>query len=175
MTERPKWEAHDARERIEMVQWTHLKLNEWQAAEASGKKRTAPEYRAWLEADGPEIYYAEHGNIEPLRKKYSRLAPFLIAPKKLKKEPRTDAITTAVAAVKKIREIWRAEYGLVNRPDGQVSAIEIAALWMQECGPGEGQLLKAEGNIEVLEFMEAIEKRMKPSGPSGKKKVSRAE
>jgi hypothetical protein len=154
MTDKPpKWDDNDA-----MVPWMHRKLDERQAAEASGHRRTAQEYHAWLEADGPEIYYAEHGNVEPLRTKYPNLAPFLHAPtkRKQKNELKTDAISTAVWAVGQISKIWREEYKLKKRPyrsRAQISAVEIAALWI-EVDP------------------EDIKTRMHPRG---KKKLSRAD
>jgi hypothetical protein len=59
--------------------------------------------------------------------------------------------------VPRIRIIWQKEYGRKNRTRDQVSAVTIAALWM---------------NVSEDEIL----KRIKPSGPSGKKKkISRAE
>ena len=148
---RPPWFARDAAERKAMVQWVHRKLNELQADTMRPAGNSA-KHRAWLKADGPEIYYAERGKIEPLQKKYPHLAPFLCAPppRKQVKVTREDALTTAVWAVEQVRKIWKKEYNRKNRQQGQrPTALEIAALWM-----------------DVSE--EDILKRMKPSGPSGK-------
>jgi hypothetical protein len=148
----PKWNDNEA-----MVRWVHRQLDELQAARW---QQTGTGTHKWLQEDGPQIYHAERGHIEPLRKKYPRLAPFLFAPPKRQQErvARHDAITTAVWAVEQIGKIWKNEYKLKKRPyrrRGQISAVEIAALWM-EVDPDD------------------IKTRMKPSGPSGKK-LSRAD
>jgi hypothetical protein len=157
MTERPPWFARNAAEREAMVQWMHRQLDELQAARL---QPTGTDTHKWLQEDGPQIYYAERGRIEPLRKKYPHLAPFLFAPPKRKqvRVARYDAITTAVWAVEQIGKIWKNEYKLKKRPyrsGDQILAVEIAALWM-EVDPDD------------------IKTRMKPSGPSGKK-LSRAD
>jgi hypothetical protein len=148
MTDKPPpWTASEA-----MVRWMHRKLDERQA-EMMRPTGNSAKHSAWLKADGPEIYYAEHGEIEPLRKKYPRLAPFLFAlePKNPAKATRDDAIATAVWAYKCIPEIWQKEYGRKNRRRGQVGALEIAARWMDVA------------KKDILT-------RMNKSGPSGKKK-----
>ena len=124
----PKWNDNEA-----MVRWVHRQLDELQDARL---RPTGTSAHKWLAEDGPQIYYAERGRIEPLRKKYPRLAPFLFAPpkRKQKRVPRHDAITVAVWATQRIPEIWKKEYGLKKRPyrsRGQISAVEIAALWME--------------------------------------------
>jgi hypothetical protein len=149
MTERPPWFARNAAEREAMVQWVHRQLDELQAARL---QPTGTGTHKWLQEDGPQIYHAERGNIEPLRKKYPRLAPFLFAPppRKQVRVARHDAITTAVWAAGQIREIWKNKYDRKNRHKGQrPTALEIAALWM-----------------DVSE--DDILKRMHKSGPSGK-------
>jgi hypothetical protein len=157
MTSKPPWFASNAAERAAMVQWMHRKLDD-QQAEMMRPAGNSAKHRAWLKADGPQIYHAERGNIELLRKKYPLHARFLDAPppRKQVNDVRDDAITTAVFAVEQIRRIWKNEYDRKNRQTGQrPTALEIAALWM-----------------DVSE--EDILKRMKPSGPSGKK-LSRAD
>lgn len=156
MTDKPPpWFARNPREREAMVQWVHRKLDDRQA-EMMRPTGNSARHRAWLKADGPEIYYAERGIIEPLRKKYPHLEPFLVAlePKKSTKENRDDAISTAVWAYKIIPENLQKEkeYRRKNRSDGQVGALEIAARWI---GVAQKDILT----------------RMNKSGPSGKKKL----
>jgi hypothetical protein len=132
------------------------KLNELQQAESDPGDLTAEEYGDWLAAYGPEIEAADYGNIEPLRKRLPHLARFLFAlpPRKRKKRQRNDAVATAVWAAQRIPEIWQREYdGRKNRPRDQVSAVAIASLWL-------------DGDVSEDDIL----KRLKPSGPSGKKK-----
>jgi hypothetical protein len=155
MTRRPPWFGP----KEQMVLWVHGKLDELlkERHPKSRNEASIRRYADWVEGYGPEIEAAEHGDIEPLRKRLPRLARFLVAPpaRKRKRQQKIDALTVAVWAAKRIPEIWLKEYGRKNRSKDQVGAIEIAALWM---------------NVPIA----AIERRMKPSGPSGKKK-SRAD
>jgi hypothetical protein len=154
MIKKPLWFGSNE----EMVQYMHWKLDEALDELHSEPCAETSIYTDWLEKYGPEIEAAEHGDIEKLRKRLPHLARFLVAPppRKRKRPKKIDAVTTAVWAVKRIPEIWAREYkGRKNRAKGQVGAVEIAALWM---------------GVSVAD----IEKRMKPSGPSGKKK-SRAD
>lgn len=153
MIKKPLWFGSNE----QMVQWTCQELDK-ALDELHSEPCDDVSYADWLERYGPEIEAAEHGDIEPLRKRLPHLAGFLVAPppRKRKRPQRIDAVTTAVWAVKRIPEIWRKEYkGRKNRAKGQVGAVEIAALWM---------------DVSVKDIL----KRLKPSGPSGKKK-SRAD
>jgi hypothetical protein len=158
-------------EREQMIRWVHARLDELQVAEANGPKISGEEFGAWLAEYGPEIEAAERGNIEPLRKKLlpPHLAKYFVAAKiKTKRHTKrdlVDAIATAAWAYKHIPEIWKKEYALKNRRKGQVSALEIAALWMKEYAPGEQVVFEATDRA-----MNAILTRLKPSGPSGKKR-----
>jgi hypothetical protein len=163
MTFKPRWQGRNPREREQMVRWVHEQLDaeaeytarlEGPAAEAAHE-----EYLAWCARLGPQIDAAESGDIEPLRRRLPELEKFLFAPppRKRKKRPKHDAVTTAAWAVRSIRKIWQREYGRKNRhADDGPSAVEIAASWVEVTPPD-------------------IEKRLKPSGPSGKKKFSRAD
>ena len=143
-----------------MVRWMHRKLDELQQAEHNeGKGSAARSARgsAWLKADGPEIESAEWGDIEPLRKKYPRLAPFLVAltkseRKKHTKATRDDAIATAVWAYKAIPAIFKEHDVRNNRRRGEISTLEIAARWM---------------NVAQKDILTRMNKSG-PSGPSGK-------
>jgi|SRR5450759_3170077 hypothetical protein len=159
MIERPPWDAP----KDKMVRWMHRKLDDLQQAELdpgrdkNAIRRRGKDHAAWLAAYGPEIEQADYGDIKPLRKRLPHLARFLFLPDKKKKLQKNDPVATAVWAVPRIRIIWQKEYGRKNRTRDQVSAVTIAALWM---------------NVSEDEIL----KRIKPSGPSGKKKkISRAE
>lgn len=69
------------------------------------------------------IQAAWTGNIEPLRKLYPELAPFLVARKRLKRR-RMDTLTVVASDVVRIRTHWK------NHPDKKIqggnAAIEIA-------------------------------------------------
>jgi hypothetical protein len=159
----PPWSSHDKREHEEMVQWAHSKLDDLQLAEFhrnANDKGHKNKFLAWLEAYGPEIEAADRGNIAPLQKRLPMLARFLVAPpmQKRTKQQKQDAVAAAVWAVHNLRTIWQKEYGRRNRrnQDGP-SAQEIAASW---------------AGVTISD----VEKGLKPSGPSGKKrKLSRAE
>jgi hypothetical protein len=166
---KPPWHARDQRERELMFQWVldtgdrQVQADLVEAAEKFGKR--LPEWkaearRAHAEYRG-EIRAAEIGNIEPLRKRFPLIAKFINLPPGYKPKRRPKPISKAMLAaraVKFIRALWQREYGRKNRrPDDGQSALEIAARIF---------------NVSVSE----IAKKMKPSGPSGKrKKVSRAD
>ena len=80
------------------------------------------------------IAQAWRGNMEPLRRLYPDLKPFLQRPNLDRGEHFEKAsdlqlrIEQAREDVRRIREIWKAAYnGKCNRPEGQITAVEIAA------------------------------------------------
>jgi hypothetical protein len=160
MTKLPPWQARNPRERQQMVDWVNERLDELNEADFNEGCNNAQQFEAWLATGGREIDAADHGNIEPLRKRLPQIARFLTAPLPRKRKKRQMLSPAAVAAlnVKRIRHLWKKHYKRKNRrKDDGPSAIEIAAL-RSEVSVGK------------------VEKRLKPSGPSGKKKkVSRAE
>jgi hypothetical protein len=102
------------------------------------------------------IHAAWGGDIEPLKKLYPELEPFLVARKRLKNKPPLDPLTLVAWDVRRIRIHWK------NHPDkkiqGAMAAIEIAiARW-------------DDGSDEYKELVtvDAVINRLKPSGPSGK-------
>jgi len=89
----------------------------------------------WLAADGPEIDAAEHGDIEPLREKYSHIEKFINLPELTalqrfpqKLTPLEWQRTRAAWDVHRIRRIWQKVYRLKNRRRGDdLKAEDIAA------------------------------------------------
>jgi hypothetical protein len=105
------------------------------------------------------IMSAWRGDIEPLKKLYPKLVPFLVARKRLKtKGPRIDLLTLAANDVKFIRDLWRAH------PDKRIyratADVEIAiARWDDKSDQYRSEVT-----------VPAVVKKLKPSGPSGKKR-----
>jgi hypothetical protein len=110
--------------------WMERWVNE-QLDERFGKPQ--PLDPGWGEPDGFEIEAAEHGDIEPLKKKYPHLAPYLRLPKRArgKRFKRAADIREEQAAtdVWLIRDLWQEKYGRKNRSmhQGEITAEEIAA------------------------------------------------
>jgi hypothetical protein len=152
MTDKPPYHARNQRERQWMIDWTIDQVHdvsEREFIEHQSRDRTEEKLDKYF--NDVAIAEADYGDIEPLRQRYPQLARFLFAPIKRKKRPKGDKVAMAVAVLPYIREIWKREYGRWKRPRGEVSAIEVAAvLW----------------GVDPAD----IEKRLKPSGPSGKKK-----
>jgi hypothetical protein len=75
---------------------------------------------------------AEHGDIAPLRQLYPHLAKFLYPPKlrpgeKYRKQRKFDPVKAAADYAQRIRALWREQYGLKNRRQGEKSAEGFAA------------------------------------------------
>jgi hypothetical protein len=160
MTKLPPWQARNPRERQQMADWVNERLDELDEAKFNEGCNNSEEFRAFVGTWGSEIDAADRGNIEPLRKRLPQIARFLTAPPPRTKKKRQMLSPAEAAAlnVKRIRDLWKKNYKRKNRRrDDGPSAIEIAAL-------------RSEVSVEK------VERRLKPSGPSGKrKKVSRAE
>jgi hypothetical protein len=101
------------------------------------------------------IEAAWRGDIEPLKKLYPELAPFLVARKRMKVR-QLDPVTLVAWDVARIRTHWK------NHPDkkiqGGTAAVEIAiARW-----DDRSEQYRSKVTID------AVLARLKPSGPSGK-------
>jgi hypothetical protein len=138
---KPPWHAIPE----EMEKWVNEKLNAGYADEGGSHV----EFMWIMDDDARRIYAAEHGDIEPLKQKYPHLAPYLCLPKRKRgvrffkpEHPwwqydnpflalghalqAEDKVQCALDDVKRIRAIWRKEYGRYNRSD-LISAEQIAA------------------------------------------------
>jgi hypothetical protein len=138
MTKLPPWHARDAQGRRMMIEWVNSELDRQLKVETDQKMANfdQKEFQDWSVEYGPEILDAEHGNIEPLRKRLPTLAKFLHLPKqegpgkrfpKLRRRHQHN-VRYAVNDVKRIRTLWRQQYNKRNRhkEDGPL-AEEIAA------------------------------------------------
>ena len=134
----PPWQARNEREWWMMEDWANHELNQLPDGSETWKPsppKIAKQHLDWLFNLGPEIQAAEHGDIEPLRKKLPHLAKFLHRPKRPRQgdrfPKRTDVFDKAKAAAIQARQImalWRKRYGKQNRrPTDGPSAAEIAA------------------------------------------------
>jgi hypothetical protein len=123
-----------------MVDWMHSEIDRWLSD--NNKNVDGAKFLAWLKARGPDssaIEAAQSGNIEPLRKLYPHLAPFLTLPTlphgqkwKDRRLAAYDAATAAAMLVPIIREIWKQHYHKKNRrPEDGYSAVEIAASYLE--------------------------------------------
>lgn len=168
----PRYSARHKRDRQTMIDWVIGVLN-WEDEEFA-KVFYSREYNEKVSAydkaeferdpDMLEIRAAWAGDIGPLQQKYPQLAPFLKAPppRQQKKDKwRGDILDLVVRDVKRIKDLWKKHHKRTKRSvvDG-ASAIEIAIeRW-------DDEFSQYRANVTV----EAVEARMKPSGPSGRKR-----
>jgi hypothetical protein len=142
MTKQPPWIARSRRDRQLMVNWLEVKLDkiffdEFEKYQHEGLKNY-DKVLAWAKKLGPEIAEAEHGNVEPLRRRFPVIAKYINLPRRHRGQryPRREDVNkvgplnAAAADISRIRAIWQEHYGKKNRPADQASAEEIAAeLW----------------------------------------------
>jgi hypothetical protein len=135
----PPWTARNERERELMFEWVNRQLDriadqDFIATQSKlAKNFDVKKHFAWVDAGGPEIEQADHGDIEPLRKKLPQYARFLRLPKRQRgqrfsKMKSLDPVAEALADVKRIRRLWSEKFGKKNRHvDDGYTAEEIAA------------------------------------------------
>jgi hypothetical protein len=114
-----------------MIAWVNDELFqldvEKMRKDLSGENALAGDsYMDWL------IDQAEHGDIEPLRRHFPRLAPYLHLPKRKRGQrflrDQSNPVRGAVNDVTRIRAIWKKHFGRKTRPKTDlVSAEQIAA------------------------------------------------
>jgi hypothetical protein len=138
----PDWTEDEA-----MLHWLIPRLDEEADCERREMQRrrlgpegeaTATNFKAWLSADGPALEAAEkHRDLDPLRAKYPHLARFLQPSRRRRGHPpkntkfvfkRALCIAGAVEDARRIRAIWKKDYGRKNRRKDQTSAEWFAAL-----------------------------------------------
>lgn len=169
---KPRWIARNSREREAMYRWVVQSLDEEDDAvyTLTGTIDEAA-------SNEPEIEAAWKGNIEPLRRKYPHHAPFLVLPSVrarkawLKEYDRELTLVNLIKSdVERIKDLWKKHYdGRVNRPLGQLKAIEIAARRLLDIAArrlSDDRLLEQARS----EMDRAINRIEHPSGPSGEKK-----
>jgi hypothetical protein len=125
MTKPPPWHARDAQERQMMIEWVNSELDRQLKVETDQRMANfdQKEFRDWCAEYGSETFEAEHGNIEPLRKRLPKLAKFLHLPKQEgpgKRFPKLGTqhkhnVRRAVNDVDRIRALWRQQYKKQNR------------------------------------------------------------
>jgi hypothetical protein len=132
----PPWDDDQA-----MFDWVDRILNDeeitlYQSRNQSDDTNLRAKVAALVERDrdAADIEAAWKGDIEPLRKKYPRLAPFLALPPLRKRNAwhkahqQEPTVADLIAFdVMRIRALWRKHYGRVNRKRGLITAAEIAA------------------------------------------------
>jgi hypothetical protein len=124
---KPAWDDNKGMER-----WVNDQLDELDAANPDWPAVAMERHFAWVEALGPEIDAADHGDIAPLRAKLPHLARFLQLPKQPdgKRFARLDDAypdLVAIVDAKRIRALWLQHYGKRNRSRDLISAEKIAA------------------------------------------------
>jgi hypothetical protein len=145
--EKPPCLAHNQVEREQMRDWVIAKLDAAIEEESDARNRLLldPNVQACmhkiidkqlaeLRSEEHALAEAHRGNMEPLRKLRPQYEPFL-RPKKLKRGEHFEKasklqllVKLARADVRRIKELWKAEYkGKRNRLEGQITAVEIAA------------------------------------------------
>jgi hypothetical protein len=131
--ERPPWEAGNEREQQWMMAWVLQKLDEAdiETHRTNIKNVDRAFWTNHFATLRPQIAEAEHGNIEPLRKKFPLIARFINLPKledgkrrkSRKKFSRADA---AARDVRRIRAIWQQNFDGKKNRKGQPTAEQIA-------------------------------------------------
>jgi hypothetical protein len=148
----------------EKLDWVNSKLDQLeQEAEHSfftSRENDKENYVQFFDPVEGAIRSAWRGNIEPLKKLYPKLAPFLRPHKRLKiKGPRVDEVALVANDVKRIRDLWR------KYPDQRIyragTDIEIAI----DRNSNHSDQYENEVTID------AVLARLKPSGP--KKRVTK--
>jgi hypothetical protein len=138
----PLWAGDDAA----MLRWLEGKLDELRekdGAKAYARRRTPrtkEEQQALFPEDSDEgaIAAAQRGDIEPVRRRHPRLAPFLHLPKRKRGQRYANPIplsrhelrlALACKDVGRIRTLWQQHYGKQNRKahDGETNAEWFAA------------------------------------------------
>jgi hypothetical protein len=114
------------------------------------------------------IQRAWYGDIEPLQRRYPELVGLLTLPPKRKQKKdlsRDDDVEWVAFDVRRIRDLWLKQYDKSrrNKTDG-ASAYEIAVIYFEKHPMG------ARGDRDRVPTLDEVEARLKPSGPSGKKR-----
>jgi hypothetical protein len=139
----PRWKSRNDRDKVLMTQWVHRQLET--QIEEDLRSIDPGHFRAWLADHGPQHAEALNKNIEPLkallRSQHPTLAKFadLLRPlarkrgqKKVDLRPKFDVAGVACRdLIPRIRAIWKKHYGKVNRPKGDLTAMEIAASYVE--------------------------------------------
>jgi hypothetical protein len=130
VTDLPPWSGDDEA----MLRWLNDILDQRLWEEQDVKSMTAEQYAVWRTSlIDPAMAAAWSGDMEPLRKRFPKLEPFL-HPAKLRrgdKRPkrkctRETFLHWAAEDVDRIRELWQLHYGRKKRRRGQTSAETFA-------------------------------------------------
>jgi hypothetical protein len=126
----PCWKPKSKRDEEAMVRWVNERLDDLLDSEVTGRTGT-DRYIEWLKNDGPQIWAAERGDLDPLRKLYPHLAPYLHRRKRSRgkylRKASFDPVKAAIEDIKNIRLIWKQQYKTKHRKrDDKPSAVDIA-------------------------------------------------
>jgi hypothetical protein len=125
-SELPPWRAGiDEHKRRQMEVWVNRRLDEL----------TKPTGDEWLwclkNLEELAVQAAEERDLEPLRRQFPKHARYINLPKLKRgnhfKDPTEVWLQRALEDVPRIRSIWKEHYGKTNRPQGELTAEEIAA------------------------------------------------
>jgi hypothetical protein len=117
----------------QMLFWLSDKLDEQHIQDVRQANAAAPTPEQWVETIA--IHEARSGDPTKLRKLYPHFANCISSPgpgkgKSYKKSPKYDAAKetakTAADFVRRIRALWRQQYGKVHREHGEISAHDFA-------------------------------------------------
>ena len=125
----PPWSGNDEA----MYRWCDEMLQEQIEKELSANATKFPTWEALMADEAIALHMARDGQLEPLRKLYPHLAPFLHPPSKRGKYRRdeTQLKRAALDLVKRVKALWRIHYGRRKRGSGDgISANEIAARYL---------------------------------------------
>ena len=143
---------------------------------SANSKANVSEFITYIGSPRASLDQAERGNFEPLRALLppgsDKYVSFRKPGRGRRPKPRTsDIVDAAIADVKRIRAIWNERYGHWKRPKDDLLHAEDIAVWRWRD--------ITDDRDQPVVTKKSIERRMKPSGQSGRHKkkqcrVSRA-
>lgn len=143
--ELPRWTSRNARDKILMARWV---IDQLEAQDEEEIRTVDPDSsrasREFIADHGPQYAAALEEDLAPLKKllreQYPKLVRFEIFLKPLDRrhglkdsdvKPKFDGVAVALRDyLPRIRALWKKHYGKVNRPKGDITAMEIAAQYV---------------------------------------------
>lgn len=145
VAELPRWTSRNERDKVLMARWV---IDQLEAQDEEEIRTVHPDSsratRDFIANHGPQYEAALEEDLEPLKKllreQYPKLVRFEIFLKPLDRrhglkdadvKARFDRAAVALRDyAPRIRALWKKHYGKVNRPKGDITAIEIAAQYV---------------------------------------------
>ncbi|MCK1409546.1 hypothetical protein [Bradyrhizobium sp. 76] len=110
-----------------MLDWLDLELEQQTSRELSD---ASANWRLMPLGEDYDILLARHGKPEKLRERYPKFADCIQSPKRRGKPPQLrysiSSVKFVVGLAKRIRKLWRDNYGLVVRKRGEKTAEQFA-------------------------------------------------